>query len=217
MGFSRHGLPCPPPGDLPNRGLNGVSYTAGRFFIIWTTREPQRCICRYSVPQSVSDCLRPHGLQYDRLLCPSLSPGVCSNSRQLSLWCHPTISSSVTLFSSCLQPFPASGSSPVSWLFASGGQSIRASASASVLPMNIKGWFPLGLTSLFYLLPKTPRHSQESSPAPQFKIINSMAFSLLYGPALTFIWLLEKPYLWLWRPLLAKWCLCFLICYLSFL
>ena len=87
--------------------------------------------------------LQPHELQHARLPCPSLSPRVCSNSCLLSWWCHPTISSSITAFS-CPQCFPASGSFPVSRLFASGGQSIRASASASVLPMNIQGWFPLG-------------------------------------------------------------------------
>ena len=89
-----------------------------------------------------------------RLPCPSLSPGVCSNSCPLSRWCHPTISSCVTLFSSCLQSFPASGSFPVSQLLASGGQSIETSASASVLPMNIQGWFPLGLTGLISLQSK---------------------------------------------------------------
>ena len=86
-------------------------------------------------------------LQHARLPCPSLSPWVCSNSCPLSRWCHPTTSSSVAPFSSCPhQSFPASGSLPMSQLFASGGQSVRASASASVLPMNIQGWFPLGLT-----------------------------------------------------------------------
>ena len=94
----------------------------------------------------VSDSLRPRGLQHARLPCPSLSPGVCSNSCQLSRWCHPTISSSVVPFSSCPQSFPASGSFSMSWLFASGGQSIGASASGSVLPMNIQGGFPSGLT-----------------------------------------------------------------------
>ena len=84
----------------------------------------------------------------------SLSPEVCSHSCPLSRWCHPTISSSVTPFSSCLQSFPASGSFPVSQFFASGSQSFGASASASVLPMNIQGWFPLGLTSLISLLSK---------------------------------------------------------------
>ena len=82
--------------------------------------------------------------------CLSLSPGVCSESCPLSQWCHPTISSFIAPFS-CPQSFPASGSFPVSWLFPSGGQSIGASASASVLPINIKGWFPLGLTCLISL------------------------------------------------------------------
>ena len=83
--------------------------------------------------------------------CPLLSPRACSNSCPLSQWCHPTILSSVTSFSSCPQSFPASGSFPVSWLFASGGQNIGASASASVLPMNVQGWFPLGLNDLISL------------------------------------------------------------------
>ena len=86
--------------------------------------------------------LRPHGLQLARLPCPSPSPGVCSNSCPLSRWCHLTISSSV-ISSSCLQSFPASGSFPVSWLFASGGQSFGASISASSLPVNIQDWFHL--------------------------------------------------------------------------
>ena len=91
--------------------------------------------------QIVSDSLRPHGLQHARPPCPSPTPGVYSNSSPLSLWCHPTISSSVVPFSSRLQSFPASGSFPVSRLFASGGQSIGVSA--SVLPMNIQGGFSL--------------------------------------------------------------------------
>ena len=86
------------------------------------------------------------------LVCPSLSPWVCSNSCPLSQWCYPTILFSVTLLSSCHQSFPASGSFPISWLFTSGGQSIGASA--SVLPMNIQGWFPLGLTGLISVLSK---------------------------------------------------------------
>ena len=94
----------------------------------------------------MSDSLRPHGLQHTRLPCPSLFPRVCSNSGPVSWRCHPTISSSVTPFSSCPQSFPASGSFPRNRLFSSGGQSIGASASASVLPMNIQGWFPLGLS-----------------------------------------------------------------------
>ena len=89
-----------------------------------------------------------------RLPCPSPSPRACLNSSPLSQWCHPTISSSVIPFSSCLKSFPASGSFPVSQLFTPGGQSIGASASASVLPVNIQGWFPLGLTGLISLMSK---------------------------------------------------------------
>jgi len=94
----------------------------------------------------VSNSLWPHGLQHARLCCPSLSPWVCSNSCPLSQWCHPTISSSVTPFSSCPQSFPASGSFPMTQLFTSGGQSIGVSASASVLPMNTQDWSRLGWT-----------------------------------------------------------------------
>ena len=102
----------------------------------------------------MSDSLWPHGLQHARLPCPSLSPGVCSNSCSLSWWCRPTISSSVIPFSSCSQSFPASESFPMSQLFTSSGHSIGASASASVLPMNIQGWFPLGFTGSISLLSK---------------------------------------------------------------
>ena len=102
----------------------------------------------------MSDSLWPHGLQHTRFPCPSPSPRACSNSCPLSQWCHPTISSSVTPFSSCLQSFLASGSFPKSQLFASGGQSIGAAASASVLPMSIQVCIPLGLTGLISLLSK---------------------------------------------------------------
>ena len=102
----------------------------------------------------MSHSLWPHGLQHTRLPCPALSPTVCSNSCPLSQWRHPTISFSVTPFSSCPQSFPASGSFPGSWQFISRSQSIGASASASVLPMNIQGWFPLGLNGWISLLRK---------------------------------------------------------------
>ena len=102
----------------------------------------------------VSYSLRPHGLQNARLPCPSPSSRACSNSCPWSQCCHPTISSSVVSYSSWLQSFPASGSFLMNWLFASGGQSIGASASASVLPMNIQDWFPLEFTSLIFLLSK---------------------------------------------------------------
>ena len=106
-------------------------------------------ICCCSV---MSDCLQPHGLQHARFPCPPLSPGICSNSCPLSQWCHPTISSPVASFSSCCQSFPASGAFLVSQLFLSGGQNVGASA--TILPMNIQGWFPLGLTGLISLLSK---------------------------------------------------------------
>ena len=118
-----------------------------------------------------------------KLPCPSLSPRVYSNSCPLSQWCHPTISSSVTYFSFCPQSFPASESFPMSQLFTSGGQSIGASASASVLPMNIQSWLPFGLTGLISLQSK----GLKFYPTPQFKSINSSVRSLLYGPALTSI------------------------------
>ena len=100
----------------------------------------------------VSDSLRPRGLQHARLPCPSSTPRACSNSCLSSQWCLLTISSSVMPFSSCLQSSPAPGSFPKSQFFTSGGPSIGASVSASVLPMNIQGWFPLGLTGLISLL-----------------------------------------------------------------
>ena len=118
-----------------------------RIFIIYVY------IYIYSVQFScsvMSDSLRPHGLQHARLPCPSPTHGVYSNSCPLSQWCHPTFSSSVISFSSCPQSFPASGSFPMSQS-KSGGQSIGASASASVLPMNIQDWFPLELTGLMYM------------------------------------------------------------------
>ena len=99
----------------------------------------------------VSDSLWPHGLQHARPPCPSPTPRGCSNLCPLSWWCHPTISSSVIPFSSHLQSFPASGSFPMSQFFTSGDQSIGVSASASVLPMNIHDWFPLGFTGLISL------------------------------------------------------------------
>ena len=112
-------------------------------------------ISRDQFSQSVmSDFLQPHELQHAKLPCPSPTPGVYSNSCPSSRWCHPTISSSVVPFSSCLQSFPASVSFPVSQFFTSGGQSIEVSASASVLPINIQNWFPLGLTGWISLQSK---------------------------------------------------------------
>ena len=130
----------------------------------------------------VSDSSRSHESQHARPHCPSPTPGVHSDSRPLSQWCHPAISSSVVPFSSCPQSLPASGSFPMSQLFTWGGQSIGASA--SVLPMNIQGRFPLGLTGLISLL---FMELSESSPTPQFESINSSVLSFLYSPTLTSI------------------------------
>ena len=102
----------------------------------------------------VSNSLRPHGLQHARPPCPSPTPGVYPDSSPLSQWRHPTISSSVVPFSSCLQSFPASGSSQMSQLFASDGQSIGVSASTSVLPMSAQDWSPLGWTGWISLQSK---------------------------------------------------------------
>ena len=108
-----------------------------------------------SVVVIMSDFMWPHGRHCARLLHPPLSPGVCLNTCPLNWWCYLAISSSVFPFSSCPQPFPALGSFSVSWFFASGGQSMGASASASIYPMNIQGLLPLGLTGLISWQSKT--------------------------------------------------------------
>ena len=136
-------------GTSRSRYSTWVSCTAGRFFIKWATREGGQSLTRVWHFAS-------HGLQHARLPCPSPTLGACSNLGPSSQLWHPTISSSVVPFSSCLQSFPASGSFPVSWLFTSGGQSIGTSVSASVLPMNIQwilisfriDWFDLSLQGI---------------------------------------------------------------------
>ena len=154
----------------------------------------------------VPHCSCHRGLKHARPPCPSLSPGVFSNLCPLSWWCHPTISSSIAPFSSCHQSFPASESFPMSQIFNSGGKSFGTSASASVLPINIQGWLPLELTGWS---PCCPSDSQEFSPAPQFQSISSSVLSLHYGSTHICTWLLEKPQLSLYGPLMAKRYLCF--------
>ena len=132
----------------------------------------------------VSDSLRPHESQHARPPCPSPTPRVNSDSRPLSQWCHPAIPSSVVPFSSCPQSLPASESFPMSQLFAWGGQSTGVSALASFLAKNTQGWSPSEWTGWISC---SPRDSQESSPTPQFKSINSLALSLLHSPTLTSI------------------------------
>ena len=152
--------------------------------------------------------LQLHGLKHSRLPCPSLSPGVCSNSFPLSQWCHLSILSSITPFSSQLKSFLATGSFPMSQLFASSGQSIWASASAPVFPMNIQGWFSLGLTVFMSLLFK--RLSKVFSSTTEKLQFFGTQLSL-WSKSHNHTWQLEKSQLWLYGFLLAKWCLCFLI------
>ena len=133
----------------------------------------------------VSDSLRPHELQH---ACPSLTPRACSDSCLSSPWCHPTISSSVTSFSSCFQSFPASRFFPVSQFFTSGGQSIEASA--SVLSMNIQDWFPLGWTGLILLSKGLSRVFSNTTSSKVSILQHSAFFRVQFShPS----WLLEKP------------------------
>ena len=155
----------------------------------------------------VSYSLRPHGLQHTKPPCPSPTPRVYSHSCPLDWWCHPTISSSVIPFSSCLQSCPASGSFPMSQLFALGGQSIGASASASVLPVNIQGLFPLGFTGLISLLSKGLSRAFSSTTIQKHQFFGAQLS--LWSNSHIYTWLLEKTWLWLHRRLLTK-CLCFL-------
>ena len=143
-----------------------------------------------------------HGLQHARLPCPLPSPGACSISRPLSWWCKQTISSSVIPFSSCPRSFLASGSFPVSWLLASGGQSIGASASASVLLVNIQGWFPLGRTGWTSLWSKGLSRVFSNTTVQKHQFFGAHPSSRSNSHIHT--WLLKKLWLWLYRPLLAK-------------
>ena len=158
--------------------------------------------------QSVlSSSLWLYGLQHTRLPCPSPSPGVCSNLRPLSWWCHPTISSSVALFSFCLPSFPASECFLMNWVFTSGDQSIGASASTSVLLMNIQDWFPLGWTGLISLLSMGLSRVFSSTTVWKHQFLSAQL--ALWSNSYIDTWPLEKIELWLDGPLLAKQCLCF--------
>ena len=139
----------------------------------------------------VSDSLRPHGLQHARLPCPSPTPRAYSNSCLLSWWCHPTISSSVIPFSSCLQSFPALGSFPMSQFFASGGQSIGASASSSVLPMSIQDWFSLGWTGWISLQSKRLSRVFSNTTIQKHQFFGAQLS--LWSNSHICTWLLEQP------------------------
>ena len=144
----------------------------------------------------VPNSMWPPGLQHDSHPCPSLSTGVDSNSCPLSQSCHPATSSSVAPFSSCFQSFPALGSFPMSWLFASDDQSIGASVSASVLPMNIQDWFPLELTGLISLLSKGLSRVFSNTTVQKHQFIGTRPS--LWANSHICTWLLEKPDLWLY-------------------
>ena len=141
--------------------------------------------------QVMSDSSWPHRLQHTGLPCPSLSPRVCSNSCPPSHWHYLTISSSTTPFSFCLQSYPASGSFSVSQFFESGGQSIGASASASILPMNIQDWFPLGLTSLISLQSKGLSRVFFNTTVQKHQFFSAQPS--LWSNSHICTWLLEKP------------------------
>ena len=159
-----------------------------------------RVLCLLLFSHSVvSNSLWSRGLQHARLLCPSPTPRACSNSCPWSQWCHPTISSSVILFSSCLQSFPASGSFPKSQFFPSGGQSIGVSASASVLPINIQNWFPLGWTDL---ISKGRSRVFSNTTVQKHQFFSTQPS--LWSNSHIHTWLMEKPKLWQYGPLSEK-------------
>ena len=150
----------------------------------------------------ISNSSQPHGPQHARPSCPSPTPRVYSNSSPLSWWCHPTVSSSVIPFSSHLQSFPASGSFPMSQFFTSHSQSIGVSASASVLPMNIQDWFPLGWTSWISLQSKELSRVSSKTTVQKHQFFSAQLS--VWSNSHIHTWLLEKQQPWLDGPSLAK-------------
>ena len=168
--------------------------------------------------QVMSRSLRPHGLQHARLLCPPLSLGVSSNSCPLIQWCYLTISSSAAPFSFLPSIFPSIrvfSNEPAhwSWNYSTCDQSIGASASASVLPMNIQGWFPVGLTGWISLLSEGLLRVFSSATIQRNQFFSTQP--CLWSSSQIHTWLPEKPWLWLHGLFSAKWCLCFLTHYLG--
>ena len=159
----------------------------------------------------MSDSSWPHGLQNARLPYPSPSPEVYPSSYPFNWWCHPTISSSVTFFHFCLQFFLASGSFPMSWLFTSGGQLIGASASASALP--IKGLISFRIDCFDLLAVQGTLKSLLQHHSLKASILRCSAFFMIQHSYLYMT--TGKTIAWLYRPLSAKWCVCFLICCLG--
>ena len=197
-------------GKLQEEGINWAK--AWRMAVITTWRSPKskgwKWKCKgnilksfwflQAIRSSVQFCrsvmsysLPPHRLQHARPPCPSPTPGVYSNSCPLSRWCHPTISSSVVPFSSCLQSFPASGAFPMSQFFTSGGQSIGVSVSASVHPINIQDWFPLGWTGWISLQSKGLSRVFSNTTVQKHQYFSAQPSSQSNSHIHT--WLLEKP------------------------
>ena len=163
-----------------------------------TARRSNQSILKKISPESIqssclvmSDSLQSHGLQPARLPCPSPTPRACSDSCPLSRWCHPTISSPVIPFSSCLQCSPASGSFPVSQFFQSDVQSIGASASASVLTMNIQDWFPLGWPGWISLQSRGLSRVFSNTTVQKHQFLSAQLS--LWSSSQIHTWLLEKP------------------------
>ena len=159
------------------------------------------------------DPLQPHESQHARPPCPSPTPRVHQNPCPPSRWCHPTISSSVIPFYSCLQSFPSSGSFQMSQLFISGGQSVGVSALISVLPMNTQDWSPLGWTGWISLQSKGLSRVFSNTTVQKHQFFGAQLSSQSNSHIHT--WLQEKTELWRDGPLLAKECLCFLTCWLD--
>ena len=163
-------------------------------------------MCQFSSVQSsrsvVSDSLQPHELQHARPPCPSPTPEVHLNQCPLHQWCHPTISSSIIPFSSCLQYFPVSGSFPMSQFFAWGGQSIGVSASTLVLPMNTQDWSPLGWTGWISLQSKGLSRVLSNTTVQKHQFFSAQLS--LWSISHIHTWLVEKTKFWLDGPLSAK-------------
>ena len=189
-------------------------------YCCWVTQscstlcDPMDCTNQASLSFTISwNFLKRKSIEFtDRLPCLSPSSGACSNSWPSSRWYHPTISSSVVPFSSCLQSFPPSGSFPLSQIFALGGQSIGSSASVG---SNIEDWPPLGWTGWISLQAKGLSRVFSNTTVQKHQFFHVQLSS--WSNSHIHTWLLEKPSLWLCGPFLVKWCPCFLICCLGLL
>ena len=183
---------------MASTGLDSNSNEAGQ----WALKGFMKGSVQFSSVTQSCPTLRPHELQHVRPACPSPTPGVHSDSCPSSQWCHPAISSSVVPFSSCPQSLPASGSFPMSQLLAWGGQSTGVSASTSVLPMNTQDWSPLEWTAWISLQSKRLSRVFSNTTVQKHQFSVAQLSSQFNSHIHT--WLLEKPYPWLDRPLLAK-------------